>query len=173
MAGGFGRADRVVWTDGRLHPSDYSEHTWSGFSTGKWENGAFVVTTTHLKTGAIRRNGVYTSPYVKLVEYFVRTGTEMAVFEWIEDPMTLDEPMVRTYMLRWNPNGNTVAPPVFESVEEVDEPLGWVPSLPVGTKHREYADKFKIPFEATQGGAEGLYPEYQLKLREMQRQAPR
>ena len=34
IAGGFGRADRVVWMDGRPHPSDYSEHTWDGFSTG-------------------------------------------------------------------------------------------------------------------------------------------
>ena len=53
MAGSFGRADRVVWMDGRPHPSDYSEHTWDGFSTGVWENGQLVVTTTHMKQGVI------------------------------------------------------------------------------------------------------------------------
>ena len=36
MAGYFGRADRVIWMDGRPHPSEYAEHTWGGFSTGVW-----------------------------------------------------------------------------------------------------------------------------------------
>src|SRR5882757_8357020 len=48
IAGGFGRSDRVIWMDGRNHPSDYSEHTWDGFSTGRWENGQLVITTTHM-----------------------------------------------------------------------------------------------------------------------------
>lgn len=170
VAGGFGRADRVVWIDGRPHPGEFAQHSWGGFATGKWEDGAFVVTTTHLKAGVLRRNGIYSSPYTKMVEYFFRNGPEMTVFMWVDDPATLEEPMVRTYTLRWNPNGNTEFGAVFEAVEEVDKPLGWVPFWPLGTKHQEYAERFKIPFEATQGGAESLYPEYQLKLQEMLKQ---
>ena len=173
LAGGFGRADRIVWIDGRPHPSEFSEHTWSGYSTGVWEDGVFVITTTHLKTGFIRRNGAYTSPYAKMVEQYFRTGNDIVVFVWIDDPLTLDEPMVRTYMLRWNPAGNTQAGGVFESVDELgDKPLGWVPFFPLGTQHTEYGERFKIPFEATLGGAETLYPEYQLKLQELMKQQP-
>ena len=35
LEGVFGRDDRVIWMDGRPHPSEYAEHTWDGFSTGK------------------------------------------------------------------------------------------------------------------------------------------
>jgi hypothetical protein len=169
IAGGFGRADRIVWTDVRPHPSEFSEHTWNGFSTGRWQDGMFVISTTHMKTGSIRRNGVFVTPYSRMTEYFIRTGVEMHVLVMIEDPIALEEPAVRTYTLRWNPNGNTVAAPVFETVEEVDMAPGWVPFWPPGTKHREFAERFKIPFEATQGGAEVMYPEYQLKLQELLR----
>src|SRR3990170_8597475 len=67
ISGGFGRADRIVWLDGRNHPSDYSEHTWDGYSTGAWDqNGQFVITTTHMKYGVYQRNGVPSSPYSKM-----------------------------------------------------------------------------------------------------------
>ena len=48
--------ERTIWMDGRDHPPDYVPHTWQGFSTGKWEGDVLTVTTTHLKTGWIRRN---------------------------------------------------------------------------------------------------------------------
>lgn len=47
----FGNADRTIWLDGRAHPSQYAEHTWSGFSTGAWEGNMLKVTTTHMKAG--------------------------------------------------------------------------------------------------------------------------
>jgi hypothetical protein len=173
FAGGFGRADRIIWTDGRPHPSEFSEHTWSGYSTGTWQDGTFVITTTHMKVGTTRRNGVYTSPYAKMVEYYNRTGTEIQVMVWIDDPLTQEEPMIRTYTLRWNPAGNTAAGNVFESVDEFgDKPAGFVPFWPLGTKQQEYAERFKIPFEATQGGADKLYPEYQIRLQELMSQQP-
>src|SRR5882757_3651558 len=92
MAGGFGRADRVIWMDGRPHPSDFSEHTWDGFSTGVWENGQLVVTTTHMKMGVIQRNGAATSPYGVMTEHFFRHGLYMTLFWSIDDPIFLDEP---------------------------------------------------------------------------------
>src|SRR6202049_654987 len=29
--------DRTIWMDGRPHPPAYAQHTWAGFSTGKYE----------------------------------------------------------------------------------------------------------------------------------------
>ena len=33
--------ERIIWVDGRPHPSKYAPHTWQGFSTGKWEGNQF------------------------------------------------------------------------------------------------------------------------------------
>src|SRR5207253_6255865 len=46
ILGTYGRP-RTIWMDERARPSEYAPHTWSGFSTGKWEANALVVTTTH------------------------------------------------------------------------------------------------------------------------------
>lgn len=32
----WGGQERVIWMDGRPHPSEFAPHTWQGFSTGKW-----------------------------------------------------------------------------------------------------------------------------------------
>ena len=171
MAGGFGRADRVIWMDGRPHPSDFSEHTWDGFSTGVWENGQLVVTTTHMKMGVIQRNGSAASPYGKMVEHFFRHGDLLAMFSSIDDPIYFEEPMARTQTWRWNPNGNTALGNAFESVDELgDKPLGWVPFYPLGVTPSEFAQKVGLPFAATRGGKESLYPEYQLKIQEMMKE---
>jgi len=168
LAGSFGRADRVVWMDGRNHPSDYAEHTWDGFSTGVWEDGALVVTTTHLKQGVLRRNGVALSPYEKLVEHFFRHGLYMTVTMWIDDPIFLDEPEMRTYTEVWTPDGNLTYGEAFQAVDELgDKPLGWVPFFPLGVKHPEFAESLGLPFEVTQGGVEMRYPEYQLKIQQL------
>ena len=171
IAGGFGRADRVVWMDGRPHPSDYSEHTWDGFSTGEWVSGQLVVTTTHMKQGVVQRNGAATSPYGKMVEHFFRHGDYMTMSWTIDDPIFLEEPMMRSHTWRLNPNGNMTFGNGFESVDELgDRPLGWVPSYPLGTAHTEFAEHSDLPFGATRGGKESLYPEYQTKIQEMRKE---
>jgi hypothetical protein len=168
IAGGFGRADRIIYIDGRNHPSDYSEHTWDGYSTGEWDqNGTFTVTTTHMKTGVIQRNGSAASPYGVMTEKFFRHGLYLMMFSYLDDPIYLEEPMVRSHNWTWNPGGNMTAGPPFESVDELgDKPLGWVPFFAMGTHHTEYAEMHHIPFKATQGGKESLYPEYMDKIRQ-------
>ena len=167
VAGGFGRADRVVWMDGRPHPSDYSEHTWDGFSTGVWENGQLVVTTTHMMQGVIQRNGAATSPYGKMTEHFFRHGVHLTLFWSVDDPIFFEEPMVRTHNWAWNPNGNMALGNAFESVDELgDKPLGWVPAFPLGTHHTEFAEAHNLPFKATLGGKESMYPEYMDKIKQ-------
>jgi hypothetical protein len=170
FAGSFGRADRIVWMDGRPHPSKFSEHTWDGFSTGVFENGVLVVTTTHMKQGVLWRNGVPLSPYAKLVEHFARHGLYMTVSMWIDDPIYLEAPEMRTYTEMWNGYGNLQYQEPFKAGEEVsNKPLGWVPAWPLGTKHREFAETHGLPFEVTQGGVETEYPEYQLKIQQLMR----
>ena len=170
VAGHFGRADQVVWMDGRPHPSDYSEHTWDGFSTGVWEDGALVTTTTHMKMAVIQRNGVPASPYGKLVERYFRHGLVMTVFSRLDDPIFLEEPYVRTYSWTLNPAGNLARTEPFESVEElVDRPLGWVPFFALGVTQTEFGLAHGLPFETTRGGAETTYPEYQLQIAQLQK----
>lgn len=166
--GYFGRADRTIWMDGRPHPSAYAPHTWQGFSTGEWVGNSLKVTTTHMKMGVIQRNGVPASPYSTLVEFWTRHGNHLGMFAWVDDPMYLEEPMVRTTDWLWNPQQHVGEPQPFDVVDELgDRPLGWVPSYPMGTQHRGFAEQFGLPFEATQGGKETLYPEYMQKLPRM------
>jgi hypothetical protein len=90
------------------------------------------------------------------------------MFSRIDDPIYFEEPMVRSQTWRWNPNGNAALGNAFESVDELgDKPPGWVPFYPLGFTHSEFAKKVGLPFDATRGGKESLYPEYQLKIQEM------
>jgi len=97
---------RTVWMDGRPHPPEYALHTWYGFSTGEWVDNTLVVTTSHVKEGHVRRNGVPHSDQIKVTEYFTRHGedllTMVAVFD---DPIYLSEPLVRHMSFRYDPNG--------------------------------------------------------------------
>jgi hypothetical protein len=168
IAGGWGRADRLVWMDGRQHPSDYSEHTWDGYSTGVWEDGQLAVTTTHMKMGVVQRNGAATSPYGVMTEHWFRHGLYMTMFWSVDDPVYFEEPMVRSHT--WAVNLAGFVDPISNAFESVDElagkPLGWVPFFPLGTKHTEFAEAHNLPFKATQGGKENLYPEYVEKIRQ-------
>ncbi len=161
FTGYFGRADRTIWMDGRPHPSKYAEHQWNGFSTGEWVGSTLKVTTTHMKMGVIQRNGVPASPYASMTEFWTRHNDHLGVFTWVDDPMYLEEPMVRTTDWLRNPLQNVGQPQPFDTVDELgDRPLGWVSSFPMGTEHHDLSRQFKIPFEATQGGKATLYPEY-------------
>ena len=173
ITGLFGNADRTIWLDGRPHPSALAEHTWNGFSTGVWENGALKVTTTHIKAGYIQRNGVGTSVKARMTEYFIRHGDNLLVASIVDDPVYLEEPFVRTSNFFWNPAQTQSRPGPFEIVDEVaGQPKGWVPSHPIGTLHDDFARRNNLPYEATQGGAATLLPEYAVRMRTMSRATP-
>jgi hypothetical protein len=174
LDGVYGRNDRTIWVDGRPHPPEYAEFTWDGFSTARCERGMLVVTTTHMKYGYHRRNGVPASVKSKLTEYFIRHGTVLTHVQFTEDPPYLEEPLVRTTDFEWNPSQNTGPPGAgFEIVEEITSwPKGHVPSYALGTQHREFAETLGIPFEASRGYKEAMYPEYLPKLRKLMREMP-
>ena len=157
--------DRAVYLDGRPHPPEYAAHTWSGFSTGKWEGDMLTVTVTHLKEGYLRRNGLPRSDLATLTEHWIRKGNWLTVVAIISDPVYLTEPFVRTtdYELDLR---QQIPPYPCGVVEEVDRPRGAVPHFLPGTNTSlsEFHTRWDLPVEAAQGGAETMYPRYQQKL---------
>jgi hypothetical protein len=159
-----GRA-RTVYMDDRPHPSDYAAQTWNGFSTGKWRGDKLEVTTTNLKEGWLRRNGLARSNKATLTEYFIRHGDFLTIVTIVKDPAYLTEPLIRTEHWFLNP-GYTLAPFVCTPRDVVDKPPSWVPHHLPGTNDflKEFPSNFGIPVEATRGGAETMFPEYVQKL---------
>ena len=169
--------ERSIYMDGRPHPPDYAAHTYQGFSTGIFEGNMLTTFTDHIKEGWIRRNGIHHSDEATMVEHWFRHGNVLTVATIVTDPVYLTEPMIRTSNWEWAPNQNVGSYPCnpFQIVVEVERPIGTVPSHLPGTNAflHEFADTHHIPFEATRGGAETTYPEYQLKLQQMMAAAPK
>ena len=160
--------DRPVYLDGRAHPPADALHTWAGFSTGRWEGNMLVVTTTHLKEGYLRRNGLPRSDKATLSERWIRNGDFLTVMTIVYDPVYLTEPFVRTTDYELNVAQN-VPPYPCGVVQEIDRPKGQVPHFLPGANPylSEFAVKHHLPVEATQGGAETMYPEFRRKMRTM------
>ena len=105
------------------------EPSWQGFSTARWmfppgargrgaerpQTGQLVVTTTRMRPGYLRKNGVPYSANATLTEYYVRLvddgGQEyLAVTTMVDDPQYLAQPYIKTYEFKkqpdaagWNP----------------------------------------------------------------------
>jgi hypothetical protein len=103
-----------------------AEPTWQGSSTARWQfpggrgrgpvpTGQLVVTTTRMRPGYLRKNGIPYSRNAVLTEYFVRlvdddTQEYLAVTTMVDDPQYLAQPYVKTYQFKkqsdatgWNP----------------------------------------------------------------------
>ena len=159
---------RTIYMDGRPHPPDYARHTWTGFSTGKWDGDILTVTTDHLKENWVRRNGIPRSDKAVVTERFLRHGNYLTVAVITYDPVYLTEPFIRTTDFVFDPQ-QQIAPWPCEAVDEVDRPEGFVPHHLPGTNPflNEFPANYGIPPEATRGGAETMYPEYRLKMKNM------
>jgi len=156
---------RTIWMDGRAHPPDYAEHTSMGFSTGEWAGNTLKVTTTHLKEGWLRRNGVARSDAATVTEHFIRHDGHLTWSVFVQDPKYLEEPFFRDRDYTLAETGSIGAYPC-ESVVEVLLPDSYFPHyLPGQNKFLiEYARNHKIPYEAAMGGAATMYPEYRKKM---------
>ncbi len=169
VTGGY-NLDRLIWMDGRERPPDYAEHTYTGFSTGRFERDMLVVTTTHIKHGYHRRNGSPASDQTRMTEYFIRHGDRMTHVQFTEDPIYLEEPLVRTTDHIFAPTrqaGTFRARSLWNTGEEVMWDEGYLPHYTLGTPHTQISDWLGIPYETTWGGSETLYPEYREKLRQL------
>lgn len=158
-------SERTIYLDNRPHPPDYAAHTWQGFSTAVWEGNMLTVTTTHLKENYIRRNGVPRSDQAIVTEHWMRHGDYLTVTTVIYDPVFLTEPLVRSDNWYLDP-GQHIGIFGCEYAAELPRPVGTVPNHLPGTNPylHEFANYYGLPFEATRGGAETLYPEYRQKL---------
>ena len=157
--------ERTIYMDGRPHPPEYAAHTWQGFSTGAWEDDVLTMTTTHLKAGWIRRNGIPRSDKATVTEHLIRHDGYLTWMVVINDPVYLTEPFVRTTDFAFDP-AQQIAPYPCEIVVEIERPQGVVPHHLPGTNTflNEFPAKYGIPAEAARGGAETTYPEYARKL---------
>lgn len=97
------------------------ELSWQGHSLARWAyppgrgrgpvtTAQLVVTTTRMRAGYLRRNGVPYSSDAVLTEYFVRLAADsgqqyLAVTQIVEDPQYLVQPYVKTYQFRKQPDG--------------------------------------------------------------------
>jgi hypothetical protein len=104
-----------------------AEPSWQGTSTARWmfppagrgrgapaQTGQLVVTTTRMRPGYLRKNGVPYSANATLTEYYLRLLDEgqeyLAVTMMVDDPQYLAQPYIKTYQYKkqadatgWNP----------------------------------------------------------------------
>ena len=162
---GFHDMERTVYLDGRPHPPEEAAHTWQGFSTGVWEGNMLTITTTHLKENYLRRNGLPASAKRTFTEHWMRHGEFLTVVTAINDPVFLTEPLVRSQSWYLDPGQRMGSNPCEYAVEV---PVGdnAVPHHLPGTNPwlREFAQHYGLPYEATRGGAETMYPEYRSNM---------
>ena len=159
---------RTIWLDNRASPSPYAPRTWMGFSLGRWEGDTLVVTTTHLKEGWLRRNGLARSEKARLTEYWLRRGDVLTVASVIDDPVYLTEPLFRTHSWVLDA-GVHITPYTCVAKLESDRPPGYVAHYLPGTNPflLDYARQRNIPQKVAEGGAAQMYPEYQETMRKM------
>jgi hypothetical protein len=166
--------EQVIYMDGRPHPSPNAPHKWSGFSTGWWERNTLVYRTTHLKEAILSRNGVPKSVKAEVTTRMHRYGNLLTIVFIIHDPAYLTQPYIRESS--WILDPNQVIPPFPCEItpEGTIVPAGKVPNFLPGQNDalHDFAVEYGIPFEATRGGAETLYPEYIKKMKTM-KVAPR
>jgi len=158
---------RVIWMDGRPHPSPNAPHTWMGFSTGVWEGNMLTITTTHVKQGWYRRSNVPSSDEQTTVEHWVKNGNIWTHTTVTEDPNYLAEPLIKSEDLTLNPNPNFNPFWNCEYIEEGERKRGEVPSYFPGENPwvAEYAAQHNLPQEVTLGGPETMYPEYRNRMK--------
>jgi cyclase len=160
---------RVIWMDGRPHPPAWAPHTFRGFSTGKFVGNALVVSTTHMKNGALRRgNGAPQSDQATLTESFMRHGDHLTDVTVVTDPVFLSEPMVRSndyYRQPVDPGAWLYACDDGEQI--LDRPADAVPHYLFGQQPyaREFSTRYKLPLAASLLGGVTMYPELATRLR--------
>jgi hypothetical protein len=162
--------NRTIWMDGRPHPPEGAAHTWTGFSTGKWEGNILTVYTTHIKKGDERRNGVPSSDETTILEHFIRNGDYLIRAVIVNDPIYLTEPLVKSRVfIRAAQEGQNLLYPCEYLEEVAGRRRGAVPSYMPGENPfvTEFADQFHIPREAVLGGAATMYPDYLLRMKKL------
>ena len=157
----WGGGEQTVYMDGRPRPPEYAPHTWQGFSKGEWVGKHLKVTTTHLKEGWTRRNGIFRSDQATIVQYFTRHDDHLTIVRAINDPVYLTEPLIHTTNFTLNLYKRLGAW-VCEYQDELAKEQGYVPHFyywknPLLDVFRE---EYGVSEEVSLGGAYQMYPEF-------------
>jgi glyoxylase-like metal-dependent hydrolase (beta-lactamase superfamily II) len=163
--------------DGRPHPPPEALHTFTGFSTGRWEGDSLIVETTHMKPGWLRRNGTPTSERARMIEYFTRFEDYLLVTTIVDDPVYFSEPFIRTteYVPTVRPAPVLGDPftrndgPIFYKcfpAEETTADKYYVPHYLPGenTLLDGFSAKYSVPRWAMAVGSATMYPEFAARL---------
>jgi cyclase len=159
--------ERMIWLDGRPRPSQYAKHSWEGFSLGKFKGDTLEVTATHIKEGFARRNGVPSSFRATVVEQVALDEPFLTWVVTIMDPDYMTEPLVKSSTYIRAPTLRLPQYPCQPEEESTPGIVGYrVPHYPAGENPylTEDAVKYKVPIQATRGGAETTYPEWRSVL---------
>jgi hypothetical protein len=158
--------DRAIYLDGRPHPPEYAPHTWEGFSTARFEGNDLVITTTHLKESYFRRNGPMFTDQAKVTEWLTRHGDYLTVTTYIDDPSYLEEPFIQSVTYQAEPHTDLEYFPCTIVNENISDKI---PHFLPGKNPwlKEFSEQEGLPYEATRGGAETMYPEYRTKMKNM------
>src|SRR5690606_37902455 len=83
---------RLVFMDGRDHPSADAPHSKMGFSTGHWDGDDLVIETSHIAPSTITNNGLDHSENIRMVERYrlSEDGTRLRATQWFSDRSVLD-----------------------------------------------------------------------------------
>lgn len=160
---------RTIWMDGRPHPPAYAQHTWAGFATGKYEGNMLTVSTTHIKRGWIRANGIPQSDEATVSEHFIRHGDRITYLAVVNDPVYLAEPFSRTYTLLRNVREPDAWLYACDDGEQIlNRPEDQVEAYAWGQHPflREFAEKHQVPLLGALGGPETMHPEFVAKLKD-------
>jgi len=160
------RAENIIYMDGRSRPSDTAPHPRGGFTTGEWEGQTLVAYTTHMKAGAIRRNGAPSSDQATMTTRFIRHGDQLTLLVVVEDPIYLSEPYIvsKNYVLDSAPQSPTGPPCVAGYEGASGEVPHWLPGENPAVD--EMTKLYGIPRDAVLGGADKMYPEYRKKMKD-------
>jgi hypothetical protein len=157
----------TIWMDGRPRPSELALHTQSGFTTGRWEGGALVARTTHVKAGFIRKTGVPLSDQATIDWRFYRHGDVLTVLMIARDPVYLVESEIVSKGFRRSPaplDYRDPCVPGFEGHEPGDRVPHFAPDQ--NPFLDEFVKLYNLPREAVLGYLETLYPEYRKKIKD-------
>ena len=153
---------RTIWLDGRPHPPEYAPHTYMGFSTGEWNGDTLTITTSHIKAGYFRRDGMPASDRTVVVEHWIRHGNLLSQVTIATDPVYLTEPYIRSQEFVQMERGNQNWLYNCEYAMELPKDKNEVPHYLPGQNPwlGEFEAKHAMPKEGVRGGAETLLPDW-------------
>ncbi len=169
MSGWHDRMPTTIVVDGSPPPSPLALHTHGGYSTGVWKGNTLITTTTHIKDGYLKRNGVPSSNQETFRMFITRHGNRLTVTSIVRDPVYLDGPYPITQVYTLDPGADAAEAPMHCSpateasgLASGYESAAWLPGKnPTLTYMQEH---YNIPFSAAMGGIETMFPEYQKEL---------